>query len=425
MARMSKKQSANERAALRPEAVVLLGVSGGIAAYKAADLVSRLKKEGCDVHVVMTDSATHFVAPLTFEAISGNRVFTSVFPAAGVDHPEQAYPHLYPATRADVFVVAPATADIIARLAHGLGGDALTASALSLPDSCRRYFAPAMNVEMWHQPVVQQNVAALEKLGWIRIGPEAGSLACGMVGEGRMSEPADISRHVLQGGDRLATNRSLAGRKVLVLSGPTCEYLDPVRFISNASSGKMGKALAESAISMGAKVVFVTGPVAEANLPGGEGVDIRKVVSAEEMLEAGRKHYRESDVIVYAAAVADYRPATHNAEKMPKSKEGLALKLKATPDVAATLNRSKRPGQVAIGFALQTHDGEKRALEKMKAKKFDGIVLNHPDALGGNEGTYAFFEREEGVPQAWGRLAKAQCAGKIMAFAAGKVSSRE
>jgi len=397
--------------------VVLVGISGGIAAYKSVDIVSRLKKAGCQVHVLMTEAATRFVAPLTFEAISGHRVPSDVFPAGTVEKSEQVYPHLYPATSADVFLVAPATADVIARLAFGHGSDAVTTSALSLPATCRRFFAPAMNVEMWRQPVVQENVARLISLGWTCIGPDAGELACGMVGEGRMTEPVDVVAVVLkQVSFSSSSDLTLSDRKVLILSGPTCEHIDPIRFISNASSGKMGKALAEEAAARGASVTFVTGPVSESNFPCGPGIRIERIVSADHLLRAGQSHFPESDVIVYAAAVADYRPASFNKEKLPKEKGEVLLKLESTPDVAATLNQSKRSGQIAIGFALQTHDGEKRALEKMRAKKFDGIILNAPDALGGDDGIYTFFNAGNEHADAWGKLTKKVCAQKIFSF---------
>lgn len=401
--------------------IILVGVSGGIAAYKTVDVVSRLKKTGANVHVLMTEAASKFVAPLTFEAVSGNRVLSSVFPETSVDHPEQAYPHLYPATSADAFVIAPATADIVARLAAGLGSDALTTSALSLPATCKKFFAPAMNVEMWNQPVVQENVARLEKLGWTRIGPDAGDLACGMVGEGRMSEPEVIVRSILTGSIPAQTRTALSGKRVLILSGPTCEHIDPIRFISNASSGKMGRALAEEAESLGANVTFLTGPVPNENLPRGASIQIEKVCSADNLLRAGQHHFEQCDVIVYAAAVADYRPASYTEKKLPKQTGTVTLELESTPDVAATLNVKKRDDQVAIGFALQTHDGEKRAVEKMRAKKFDGIVLNAPDALGGDDGRYTFFDAGSENADNWGKLTKRTCAQKIFGFAQEKL----
>lgn len=396
---------------------VIVGVSGGIAAYKTVELASRLKKAGHDVQVLMTAAAQHFVGPLTFAAVTSRSVVTSVLPSAAASG-EQVYPHLYPSTRADAFIVAPATADVIARLANGLGDDAVTTAALSLPSGCRRYFAPAMNVEMWRQPVVLEQVRKLEQLGWVRLGPASGDLACGMTGEGRMVEPSELAARVLEDLNEPAPEALLAGQRVLILSGPTCEYLDPVRFISNASSGRMGKALAMEAAVLGATVQFVTGPVAAAQLPSGTSINVESVVSAEDLLAAGRNTYAASDIIIYAAAVADYRPAVRGQEKMPKKGGTFMLELEATPDVAATLNQAKAPGQVAIGFALQTSEGEIRAKEKMTAKKFDGVVLNSPDALGGETGTYTFFAAGAREGEPWGTLSKRDCARRILAFAA-------
>jgi phosphopantothenoylcysteine decarboxylase/phosphopantothenate--cysteine ligase len=390
---------------------IIVGVTGGIAAYKSVDLVSRLKKSGHDVHVLMTKAATEFVTPLTFGAISGNPVITNLF---GEASGEKAYPHLYPATRADVFMVAPATADIIARLVRGEGDDVVTTSALSLPSTCLRFFAPAMNVEMWHQPVVQENSRALEAKGWICLGPESGELACGMTGEGRMAEPAELADQIAVA---LAHRDIWSGKNVMILSGPTCEYLDPVRFISNASSGRMGKALADAALAMGAEVKFISGPVAAEQLPSGPRLTIENVVSAEDMLTAARKYYAASDVVIFAAAVADYRPANRSTEKLPKQSGGFDLKLEATPDIAAQLNAMKKPGQVAIGFALQTSDGEARAREKLAAKKFDAIVLNTPEALGATAARYDFIQPSNATEK-WGMLTKSGCARRVLAFAA-------
>lgn len=395
-------------------ATVLVAVCGGIAAYKAVDLVSRLRKAGHEVHVVMSDAAREFVTPLTFAAISGQPVLASLFPRETQGAGEAAYPHLYPATRADAFVVAPATADMIARLAQGLGSDIVSTCALSLKPSCRRVFCPAMNVEMWRQPVVQDNVRALESRGWTRIGPESGALACGMEGEGRLTEPALIAEQVQQA---LSGARRLSGRRVLVISGPTREHLDPVRFIGNPSTGKMGRALAEEALAQGAEVDFVTGPVAREQVPAGEGLAVHPVVSADDMLKAARQCYGSADVILYAAAVADYRPKTRHAEKLPKTAGPLTLELEATPDVASTLNARRKKGQVTIGFALQTHDGLAKAREKLKRKQLDGIVLNALDALGGEDGTYTFIGAA-GKPADWGRISKRTCASRILDEAA-------
>lgn len=392
---------------------ILLGVCGGIAAYKAVDVVSRLRKAGYSVHVAMTAAAREFVTPLTFAAVSGNPVLDRLFPrgeAAG----DANYPHLYPATQADAFILLPATANTIGKIAQGLGSDIVSTCALSLPSTCVRLFCPAMNVEMWRQPVVQENVQTLEKRGWVRIGPNSGALACGMEGEGRMSEPAEIMDRLQA---LLESPRSLASRRVLILSGPTREHFDPVRFIGNPSSGKMGRALAQAAAAAGATVDFVTGPVPDENLPHGNTILIHRITSAEDMLAAAQKFYGAADLVVYAAAVADYRPKEFHEKKLPKQEGALSLQLEATPDVAATLNTHKRNGQVAIGFALQTHDGATKAADKMARKNFDGIVLNALDALGGESGGYTWIE-PGAAPQDWGTLAKGACAQRILARAA-------
>ncbi|HEY8240280.1 MAG TPA: bifunctional phosphopantothenoylcysteine decarboxylase/phosphopantothenate--cysteine ligase CoaBC [Kiritimatiellia bacterium] len=408
MSARTKKNGVSERT------TALVGICGGVAAYKAVEVVSRLRKAGLDVHVAMTEAAGQFVTPLTFGAVSGQKVLTSMFPPAASASQDDLFPHLYPATRADLFLVLPATADMLGKLAHGLGGDVVCASALSLSATCRRVFCPAMNVEMWHQPVVQANAAALEKNGWFRIGPNAGSLACGMEGEGRMAEPQEIVTSVLE---ILNAEQSLAGRKVLIISGPTREHFDPVRFIGNPSTGKMGKALAEEAVAAGADVTFVTGPVPESSLPGGQDIHVHHVISAQQMLDTSRPLYQQADIVVYAAAVADYTPAEFHDKKLPKQDGELTIRLTATPDIAATLNQDKRAGQVVIGFALQTHDGAQKARAKLEKKRLDGIVLNALDALGGDTGTYTYLSGEA-VSNDWGKLDKRVCARRILAEAA-------
>ena len=394
--------------------VALVGVCGGVAAYQAVEVVSRLRQSGWQVHVALTEAAARFVTPLTFGAVSGQRVLDRMFVDPQAAAGDDLFPHLYPATRADLFLLLPATADMLARIAHGLGSDVVSTSALSLPAACRRVFCPAMNVDMWNQPVVQDNVHTLEQRGWERIGPARGALACGVEGEGRMSEPADILAAL---NTPPPARPDLRGRRVLVISGPTREHLDPVRFIGNPSSGRMGQALAEEALAAGATVDFVTGPVPAAHLP--RGVTPIPVTSAEELLQAARARYAAADLVIYAAAVADYRPLARSAEKLPKTGGRLTLELEATPDVAATLNAGKRPGQVAIGFALQTGDGEPAARAKLAAKGLDGIVLNGLDALGGPRGTYTWIARDGATTaDAWGELDKRACARKILAEAA-------
>ncbi len=403
--------------------IALVGVCGGVAAYKTVDVVSRLRRAGWEVHVALSEAAARFVTPLTFASVSGQPALDRLFVEGPEARGEAAFPHLYPATRADLFLLAPATADMMARIAHGHGSDIVSTCALSLPAGCRRVFCPAMNTDMWRQPTVQENVRRLEQLGWERIGPATGALACGVVGEGRMSEPADIVAAV-ETAPALA-RPDLRGRRVLILSGPTREHLDPVRFIGNPSSGRMGRALADEARTAGAEVEFVSGPVAEDQLPAG--VRLTRVTSAEEMLQAAADRYPAADAVIYAAAVADYRPKDRAAGKLPKQAGPLTLELEATPDVAATLNRRKRPGQVVIGFALQTHDGESAARAKLVTKGLDGIVLNGLDALGGEDGTYTWLAEGPGGEAAvtpWGRLAKPACARRILLEVAARLVGR-
>lgn len=389
---------------------VLIGVCGGIAAYKAAEAVSRFRKEGCEVTVAMTEAACRFVAPLTFAALSGRAVLDRLLPDGSAGG-QAVYPHLFPASDADAFIVMPATAHTIAKLASGWAGDVVSACALSLRDDCLKVFCPAMNSGMWCNPAVQRNSRLLEERGWVRLGPERGLLACGTEGEGRMVEPAAVVDAVLE---RLRGPLPLKGRRVLILSGPTREYIDPVRFISNGSSGKMGRALAEVAAEMGAEVSFVSGPVSDGDLPRAARIEIRRVVSAQEMLEAARAEFDRADVVIFAAAVADWRPkGGARPDKLPKGAELSALELEPTPDIAAQLNAKKKPGQVAIGFALQTGDGRPEARQKLYGKAFDAIVLNGPEAIGGERGRYYWIDRAGGEEE-WGVLGKRACAREIL-----------
>ena len=393
---------------------ILVAVCGGIAAYKTVEVVSRLRQAGHDVHVVMSKAACEFVTPLTFAAVSGQRVLTAAFPDAERMSGDDLYPHLYPSTRADVFILMPATADMIGRIAQGRGDDMVEMCALSLPTSCRRYFCPAMNMEMWRQPVVQDGVRQLEDWNWIRLGPATGALACGTEGPGRMVEPETVLQRVQAG---LADAESLRGRHVLILSGPTREHLDPVRYLGNASSGRMGRALAEEAADRGATVTLVTGPVHDAHLPCRKGITIVRVVSAEDMLAAARAPFQSAAATVFAAAVADYRPAQTSPDKQGKPAGDFALSLTATPDVAATLSTEKRAGQITIGFALQTGDGLDAARAKLQRKNLDAIALNHPEAMDAEAGTYTWLV--PGLPDApWGQLDKPACARRILDFVA-------
>ena len=394
----------------RSEHTLLLGVSGGIAAYKSAALASLLRKEGWNVTVSMTTSAIDFVTPLTFAAVSGQAVQTDASARSDSEVLEDAYPHLYPATRAVACILAPATANLIAKAANGIADDLLTTSLLSLPSSCIKLFCPAMNVEMWRQPVVQQNVAKLEALGWQRIGPDSGPLACGAIGEGRMAEPNAIAGALR---DAHSGTDALNGRRILITSGPTVEHIDPVRFISNHSSGRMGKALAEAAAASGAQVDFVTGPVAQANLPHHPNVTVRNVVSAHEMLEAARDAFADADAAIFVAAVADYTPGAPMPHKEPKKLTGLSIPLVPNHDIAKELCAIKRSEQRCIGFALETHDGVKRAQGKLQRKRFDAIVLNGVSSFGGDSGHFTWIAGAAD-PAIWGDLTKSTCAKRII-----------
>lgn len=389
---------------------ILIGISGGVAAYKALDVVSTLRKQGHHLRVVMTESAGRFVQPASFAAVSGQPVMTSMWPTNPASLEEE-YPHLYPATETEVFLLIPATANTMAKIAGGFGSDLLSTCCLSLPAGCHKVFCPAMNVEMWHNRAVQENVRRLEADGWQRLGPAVGHLACGMVGEGRLMEPDDILSAL---SPLLEDARPLEGKTLLVLSGPTREHLDPIRFIGNPSSGLMGKSLAEEAVRRGASVRFVTGPVPEDHLPVHPEIQIDRVTGAEEMLAHARSHLLVADGILYVAAVADYRPAQTSTEKLPKAKDGFDLKLIPNPDLAATLNSEKRAETFTIGFALQTDSGEEAARIKLEKKGLNGIVLNYADSMGSSSGHFRYLAKGADTFLEWGELKKPEAARRIL-----------
>ena len=396
--------------------VALLGIGGGVAAYKAVAVASKLRQAGWATHVAMTPAAQRFVTPLTFAAVTATRTLTDIFTGPGDGSLPAIYPHLYPATEADTFCVLPATANLIAKLANGLGDDIVSVSALSLPAHCRRLFCPSMNVEMWRQPVVQENVRRLEARGWERLGPEDGHLACGMTGAGRMLEPEAILAVLLA--DAV---RPLAGKRVLLLSGPTIEPLDPVRFISNHSSGLMGRALGLALARAGASVDLISGPVPAANLPVHPAITQIPVGTAAEMLAAAQKHFPQADAAVYVAAVADCTLAEPLPQKT-KRQGPLTLTLVPTPDIAATLAHAKRPGQICLGFALETQDGLANAQGKLARKGLDAIVLNGPDSFGASEGHFTLLTSAQPSGEVWGRLDKTTCASRLVAWLARQVN---
>ncbi len=394
--------------------VILAGIGGGIAAYKAADVVSRLVRLGHEVHVAMTAAAQQFVTATTFASLTRRRVITEMFPAPHRTDGEGLFPHIFPACRADVFVVMPATADLLAKLAAGIGDDVVVCSALALRPETVRLLAPAMNEHMWRQPVVQRNLRALIESGWLTVGPEEGALACGTTGPGRMAEPAQIVEAIVAAIG--ARKGLLRGARVMILSGPTREPLDPVRFISNGSSGRMGQALALAAAAEGAAVDFITGPVEPERLPAGPAVTVRRVTTAEEMLQAAREAAPRADLMIFAAAVSDFRPAAPAPHKRPKAERGASLKLETTPDIAAEICRSRRPDQLAVGFALETEDGPARAQAKRAAKQFDAIVLNTVEAIGATTAGYTFIRAD--AVESWETISKDECARRILEWAA-------
>ncbi|HQR29979.1 MAG TPA: bifunctional phosphopantothenoylcysteine decarboxylase/phosphopantothenate--cysteine ligase CoaBC [Anaeromyxobacteraceae bacterium] len=345
---------------------VILGVGGGIAAYKACELVRQLVKGGADVRVAMTRNATRFVGELTFQALSGHPVLVDLLDPAS----DASYGHLELARRADLLVVAPATADLLARLRAGMGDDAVTTTALAC--TCPVLLAPAMNTRMWEGPAVQENLAALRARGWHQVGPESGELADGDVGEGRLADPVEIARAAA----RLLGPRDLAGRRVLVTAGPTREPIDPVRFVSNPSTGRMGFEVARAAARRGAEVLLVSGPT---HLRDPDGVRVLRVVTAAEMADATLGAVSEQDVLVAAAAVSDYRPARPSPSKKKKSDGNESLELERTPDILATLGErlaGAPRSPVLVGFAAETEDLVENAREKLRRKRCDLVVAN-------------------------------------------------
>ncbi len=355
---------------------VILGVGGGIAAYKACEVVRLLVKAGVEVRVVMTPNATRFVGPLTFQALSGHPVLVDLLDAAS----DASYGHLELARRADLFLVAPATADLLARLRAGMGDDAVTTTALAC--TAPLLLAPAMNTRMWESAPVRENLAVLRARGWHVVGPASGELADGDVGEGRLAEPAEIAAVAT----RLLGPRDLVGRRVLVTAGPTREPLDAVRHLSNPSTGKMGYEVARAAARRGAEVLLVSGPT---SLRDPDGVRVIRVGTAEEMAAAVLGSAEAQDLVVAAAAVSDYRPRDPSTSKKKKVDGPETLVLERTPDILATVGerlagRDRAP--VLVGFAAETEDVVRNAREKLARKRCDLVVANAVGAPGAGFG---------------------------------------
>ncbi|MBI3736068.1 bifunctional phosphopantothenoylcysteine decarboxylase/phosphopantothenate--cysteine ligase CoaBC, partial [Candidatus Sumerlaeota bacterium] len=344
---------------------IALLISGGIAAYKAADLASRLRKAGAEVRVAMTRAAREFIAPLTFEAITGHPVYCEVFGQPDSHRME----HIELARWADAAIVAPASADFIARMAHGLADDAPLTLLLAFRGPV--WIAPAMNTAMWEHPATQANLKILGGRGISVIGPGSGPLACGEVGEGRMAEPADCAA-ALESGLGGNLGKPLAGKTVLITAGPTRESLDPIRFISNRSTGRMGTALAAAASKVGARVLLVHGPLSVSIPPGVESVPAE---SAAEMLAAVQERFSGCHVAIFSAAVANYASAEKSGKKI-KGGKTLTLELTRTPDIAAWAGEHRNGKQFLAGFAAESENLIEAAKEKLKAKKMDVIIAN-------------------------------------------------
>ena len=389
---------------------ITLGVTGGVAAYKAAELVRLLQQDGFSVQVVMTRGAREFVTPLTFAALSGQKVITDLFEKAegGEANLESAIEHIAVAQRTDLLLVAPATADILAKFARGLADDFLT--TLYLATAAPVVVAPAMNVNMWNHAATQENVETLRRRGVHIVNPDEGYLACGMTGAGRLASQQAIVAAVRE---VLHAQQDLRGQTILITAGPTCEDLDPVRYLTNRSSGKMGFAVAEAAARRGAKVVLVSGPV---NLETPAGVDRVRVRTADEMQRAVTEKLPESSIAIFAAAVADYRPAHQAAEKIKRSKEPLALQLQPTPDILAGAARSKGD-RLIVGFAAETQNVAENARKKLAAKNADLIVANDVTAEGAgfdhDTNVVTLFSRD-GRDLALPKMTKSEVAQRIL-----------
>ena len=358
---------------------ILIGVTGSIAAYKAADLASRLMKQHAQVHVIMTKNAAEFISPLTFESLTGRKCIIDTF--------ERNYPsdlpveveHISLAKKADLVIVAPATANMIAKMACGIADDMLSTTLLAC--TCPVLVSPAMNTRMYEHPATRANLAVLKERGVKIIEPSSGHLACGDEGKGKLPEPAFLVDCILT---EIACPKDLAGKKILVTAGPTCEAIDPVRFITNHSSGKMGYAIARAAALRGADVTLVSGPV---SLTPPAGVKLIKITSARDLFEAVTSLSDQQDIIIKAAAVADYRPSAVSDEKIKKADDDLTISLARTEDTLQHLGRHKPEGQILCGFAMETSDMENRARIKLQKKNLDMIVANNVKVAGAGFGT--------------------------------------
>jgi phosphopantothenoylcysteine decarboxylase/phosphopantothenate--cysteine ligase len=388
---------------------ITLGVTGGVAAYKAAELVRRLQQDNFTIQVVMTRSAREFITPLTFAALTGQKVITDLFAQSGGEaNVESAIEHIAVAQRTDLLLVAPATADILAKFARGIADDFLT--TLYLASTAPVVVAPAMNVNMWNHAATQENIEMLRARGVKIVDPDEGYLACGMTGSGRLAGQAAIVGAVHEA---LHAVRDLADQKILVTAGPTRESLDPVRYFTNRSSGKMGYAVAEAAAQRGAHVVLVSGPT---SLEAPAGVERINVQSAEEMHRAVLEKIADCSIGIFAAAVADYRPVEANGQKIKRTKESMTISLEPTPDILASVTRHKGE-RLIVGFAAETENVAENARKKLAAKNADLIVANDVTAEGAgfdHDTNIVTLIARDGRDLALPRMSKGEVAQRIL-----------
>ncbi|MDO4975764.1 MAG: bifunctional phosphopantothenoylcysteine decarboxylase/phosphopantothenate--cysteine ligase CoaBC [Eubacteriales bacterium] len=355
--------------------VVVLGVTGSIAAYKIANLASMLVKQHCEVHVIMTKNATNFINPIAFETLTNTKCLVETFDRNFQFH----VAHVSLAQKADLMMIAPASANVIGKVAHGIADDMLTTTIMAC--SGKVMFSPAMNVNMYNNPILQDNLKTLKKYGYEIIEPATGYLACGDTGAGKMPEPETLMEYILK---EIACEKDLAGKKVMVTAGPTQEAIDPVRYITNHSTGKMGYAIAKRAMLRGADVTLVSGPVSLKAVPF---VKMLPIVSAQDMFEAVRDHLDEQDFLIKAAAVADYTPATTSDEKMKKKDGDMNIELKRTQDILGYVAEHKKEKQMICGFSMETQNMLENSRKKLTKKKLDMIVANNLKVQGAGFGT--------------------------------------
>ena len=385
---------------------ILVCVTGGIAVYKAVALVSKLSQAGAEVKVIMTASAMEFVNPLTFQVMSRNDVYFDTFDEKN----SRVIAHIDLADWADLVIVAPATANAIGKIANGIADDMVTSTLLAT--TAEVWIAPAMNVHMYENKSVIRNIAQLHEDGYRFIEPAEGFLACGYVGKGRLEEPEQIVA-LMQGRFSKSVNLPLAGKKVVVTAGPTRERIDPVRYISNFSSGKMGYAMAEAAVKLGASTVLISGPV---DLPKPSGVRLLKVESAAEMLEAVLAEYEDASIVIKSAAVADYRPKEAHAQKMKKKEGDSSISLERTTDILKTLGAQKK-NQILIGFAAETNDAVAYGQSKLDSKNLDYIIVNDvtdPDGGFGSDTNVVTLLTKTGKTFPFEAMLKSQLAAALL-----------